>query len=224
MVNVGWNTLTLKPSSGGLEQLVTNFSSLRFSSSVKPSTTSQKIWMTGWVAEYPPKGGKTALSKPYSNVHYALRLHIFCRLNSLLSCAGVCLCASFKQVPPGMCDVAIAAVHTKSSRLWYSDVPLQFFFLFYSWDFFTINVICQSFSPSWMQFVCHFVWLCKKCKDWTVIVRMIQLNLINWISSAFVTLEGFVATGRRTQWKKRMPNIMRVTGIWGVFLKERTTF
>lgn len=38
---------TLKPSSGGLEQLVTNFSSFRFSSSVKPSTTSQKVWMTG---------------------------------------------------------------------------------------------------------------------------------------------------------------------------------
>lgn len=40
-------SLTLKPSSGGLEQLVTNFSSLRFSSSEKPSTTSQKVWMTG---------------------------------------------------------------------------------------------------------------------------------------------------------------------------------
>lgn len=50
------SALTLKPSSGGLEQLVTNFSSLRFSSSVKPSTTSQKVWMTGWVAVYPPEG------------------------------------------------------------------------------------------------------------------------------------------------------------------------
>lgn len=80
MVNADWNTLTLKPSSGGLEQLVTNFSSLRFSSSVKPSTTSQKIWMTGWVAEYPPKGGKTTLSNPYSNVHYAFRPHIFCKI------------------------------------------------------------------------------------------------------------------------------------------------
>lgn len=91
MVKDDWNTLTLKPSSGGLEQLVTNFSSLRFSSSVKPSTTSQKIWMTGWVAEYPPKGGKTTLSNLNSNGHYTLRLHIFCRLNSLLSCAGVFL-------------------------------------------------------------------------------------------------------------------------------------
>lgn len=50
------SALTLKPSSGGLEQLVTNFSSLRFSSSVKPSTTSQKVWITGWVAVYPPEG------------------------------------------------------------------------------------------------------------------------------------------------------------------------
>lgn len=49
--------LTLNPRSGGLEQLVTNRNSLRFSSSVKLSTTSQKILMTGWVAEYPP--GKT---------------------------------------------------------------------------------------------------------------------------------------------------------------------
>lgn len=64
MVKVDWNTLTLKPSSGGLEQLVTNFSSLRFSSSVKPSTTSQKIWMTGWVAEYPPKGRENNIIQP----------------------------------------------------------------------------------------------------------------------------------------------------------------
>lgn len=41
------STLTLKPRRGGLEQLVTNLSSMRFSSSVKLSTTSQKIWMTG---------------------------------------------------------------------------------------------------------------------------------------------------------------------------------
>lgn len=71
-----------------------------------------------------------------------------------------------------------------------------------------------------MQFVCHFVWLCKKCKDWILIVKMIQLNLINWICLAFVTLEGFVATGRRAQWKKRMTNVMRVSGMFFLFLKK----
>lgn len=42
---------TLKPRSGGLEQLVTNLSSLRFSASVKPSTTLQNTLMTGCSAE-----------------------------------------------------------------------------------------------------------------------------------------------------------------------------
>lgn len=42
---------TLNPKRGGREQLVTNLSSLRFSSSVKPSTTRQKARITGWSAE-----------------------------------------------------------------------------------------------------------------------------------------------------------------------------
>lgn len=42
---------TLNPRRGGREQLVTNLSSLRFSSSENPSTTRQKTLITGWSAE-----------------------------------------------------------------------------------------------------------------------------------------------------------------------------
>ncbi len=57
-LDVDWGSvehLTLKPSSGGLEQLVTNLSSCFFCLSVNPSTACQKYCITWWSAEYPPE-------------------------------------------------------------------------------------------------------------------------------------------------------------------------
>ena len=44
---------TLKPSKGGLEQLVTNLRSFRFSGSPKSLTTSQKLTTVSWVSLNP---------------------------------------------------------------------------------------------------------------------------------------------------------------------------